>query len=130
VEVTTRTPWFRLQKLLIQRSHSSLLGGYWESGNARGRYRVVVKTHCREHCGEEVILEQLDETVHGGGVRRRIPVPETAPMGVENVNFWPTGRWTGAIEFLLHDDRGKNASRLCLTVTGENTKVRQGSCQR
>ena len=55
-------------------------GGYWESDRAHGRSRVVVKTHCGEHCAEEVILEQIDESAPALGIRQAVPVPETAPM--------------------------------------------------
>jgi len=103
-------------------------GGYWESGSARGRYRVVVKTHCGEHCVEEVLLEQIDESAAGGSIRRVVPVPETAPMRVESVNFWPTGKWNGEVEFRLTGDDGKHSSRLCLKVTDGNNTTRNGPC--
>jgi hypothetical protein len=103
-------------------------GGYWESGSAHGRYRVVVKTHCGEHCAEEVILEQIDESAPALGIRQAVPVPETAPMRVDSVNFWPSGKWTGEIEFRLIDDDSKHSSRLCLNVTHQRNTARSGSC--
>jgi hypothetical protein len=103
-------------------------GGYWESGSAHGRYRVVVKTHCGEHCAEEVILEQIDESAPVLGIRQAVPVPETAPMRVDSVNFWPSGKWIGQIEFRLTDDDGKRSSRLCLNVTDQRNTARSGAC--
>jgi hypothetical protein len=103
-------------------------GGYWESGSAHGRYRVVVKTRCGEHCSEEVLLEQIDESGPTGSIRQVVPVPETAPMRVESVNFWPSGRWTGEIEIRLTDDDGKHPSRLCLNVTDQKNAARHGPC--
>jgi hypothetical protein len=103
-------------------------GGYWESGSAHGRYRVVVKTHCGEHCVEEVLLEQVEESAAGGNIRQVVPVPGTAPMRVESVNFWPSGKWTGQIEFRLTDDDGKRPSRLCLNATTRNNTARKGPC--
>jgi hypothetical protein len=103
-------------------------GGYWESGSAHGRYRVVVKTDCSEHCAEQVLLEQIDESAPTGTIRQVLPVPETAPMRVESVNFWPSGKWTGQIEFRLTDDDGKQSSRLCLQVTDQKNVARNGAC--
>jgi hypothetical protein len=103
-------------------------GGYWEFGGAHGRYRVVVKTRCGEHCAEEVILEQIDESAPTLSIRQAIPVPETGPMRVDSVNFWPTGKWTGEIEFRLTDDDGKHSSRLCLNVADQRSTARSGSC--
>jgi hypothetical protein len=87
-----------------------------------------VKTHCGEHCLEEVILEQIDESAPGGAIRRAVPVPETAPLRVESVNFWPTGKWSGEIEFRLTDDQGKSPARLCLKVADGNNTARSGPC--
>jgi hypothetical protein len=103
-------------------------GGYWESGSAHGRYRVVVKTHCGEQCSEELLLEQIDESARTGSIRLVFPVPETAPMRVESVNFWPSGKWTGEIEFRLTDDDGKHPSRLCLNVADQKNAAWRGPC--
>ena len=53
----------------------------------------------RGHDKAIVGLEQIDESAPGGTIRQAIPVPETAPLRVESVNFWPTGKWNGEIEF-------------------------------
>lgn len=106
-------------------------GGYWETAAARGRYRVVVKTHCGEHCVEEVLLEQIDESVPEGRIRRVASVPETRPGRVGRVEFWPSGKWTDEIEFVLTDDSGKERSRLCLKVgTDVRHAARTGPCPR
>jgi hypothetical protein len=105
-------------------------GGYWQSDKARGRFRVIVKTHCGEHCAEEVLLEQLDESPPDERIHQVVPVPETSPMRVESVNFWPAGKWNGEVEFRLTDDDGKHRSLLCLKI-GPSGKYesRSGPCK-
>lgn len=106
-------------------------GGYWESGRARGVYRVVVKTYCGEHCTEQVLLEQIRQSLTlPDKIRSAVPVPETAPLRVEGVDFWPSGKWTGEIEFRLTDEDSKQPSRLCLRVRDEKNTARSGPCAR
>lgn len=105
-------------------------GGYWESGTASGTYRVIVKTHCGEHCAEEVLLEQVDESPPDGSIHRVVPVPETSTMRVESVNFWPSGKWNGEVEFRLTDDDGKQRALLCLDIAeGGKHESRSGPCR-
>jgi hypothetical protein len=105
-------------------------GGYWETQGAHGLYRIVVVTHCGEHCVEDVILEQIDESGSELTVHQAVAVKETAAGRVQAVEFWPSGKWTGELEFLLSDDRGQR-SRMCLRIlTPENRKASKGACPR
>jgi hypothetical protein len=104
-------------------------GGYWEAGSVRGFYRVAVKTYCGEHCREQVLLEQLDESLPERSIRRIVEVPETSPMRLQSVDFWPTGKRNGEIELRLADDDGKQGTLLCLEVApSEQYVARTGPC--